>query len=154
MAGGGTGSSAKGGGKGRQAGASGGIGSGKQLPFYTGDVRDGTSNGDSWGPEADSKYLRQKYKAEQLKKLPREYLTDEEKDLVKMFSPPGKHESIFDRASFALHWFCRHYGCVGYNEAMGITYPEIDPFSWMLSEPPDAIQFFERSHSCVYIDSV
>ena len=154
LAGGGTGGSAgEGDGKGRQAGGSGGIGSEKQLPFYTGDVRDGTSNGDSWGPEADSKYLRHKRKAEQLKKLPLKYLTDEEKDLVKMFSPPGKYESIFDRASFAFHWFCRHYGCVGYNEAMGITYPEIDPYSWMLLEPPDAIQFFERSQSCIYTRS-
>ena len=141
LAGGGTGGSTGGGdGKGRQAGASGGIGSGKQLPFYTGDVRDGTSNGDSWGPEADSKYLRHKRKAEQLKKLPRKYLTEDERDLVKMFSPPGKYESIFERASFALHWFCRHYGCVGYNEAMGITYPEIDPYSFLLlPEPANAL---------------
>ena len=142
LAGGGTGGSTGGGdGKGnKQAGASGGIGSGKQLPFYTGDVRDGTSNGDSWGPEADSKYLRHKRKAEQLKKLPRKYLTEDERDLVKMFSPPGKYESIFERASFALHWFCRHYGCVGYNEAMGITYPEIDPYSFLLlPEPANAL---------------
>ena len=128
----------------KEAGSTaGGIGSGKQLPFYTGDIRDGMSNGDSWGPEADAKYLRLKNKAEQLKKLPRKYLTDEEKDLVKMFSTPSKHESIFERASFAFHWFCRNYGCVGYDEDMGITYKDLDPFSFMLPEQPNALQFFK-----------
>ena len=118
--------------------ASAGTGKNKQIPFFTGDLKHWNNHGGSWGAEDDAKYLRQKAKAAELRKLPSKYLTDEEKDLVKMFSKVGKWESIFERASFALHWFCRNYGCVGYAEAMGITYPEVEgfPSSFLLIQPP------------------
>ena len=96
----------------------GGKGKSKDLPFYSGDPGRGKSDG-NWDAE-DRKWYADKKRAEGLKKLPSRYLTMDEKDLVKMYSKPGKHESIFERASFALHWFCRNYGCVGYDEAMGI----------------------------------
>ena len=93
----------------------------KQVPFYTGDKRDGTSNSNAWATDKeDRRVLRDRDRVRELKKLPKKYLTDEEKDMVKMYSKIGKHESIFERASFALHWFCRNYGCYMYEELMGI----------------------------------
>ena len=100
----------------------GGKGKSKQIPFYTGEKQRGGGDGNSWQPEdkEDRRVLRDRDRARELKKLPKRYLTDEEKDLVKMYSKVGKHESIFERASFALHWFCRNYGCYKYEELMGI----------------------------------
>ena len=97
-------------------------GKNKQIPFYTGDKRDGISNANAWMPknDEDRRVLRDRDRARELKKLPKKYLTDEEKDMVKMYSKIGKHESIFERASFALHWFCRNYGCYMYDELMGV----------------------------------
>ena len=131
MAGGGASPGGSDGGDGAGKRGTAGSGDGKQLPFYTGDSKQGENNGDSWGAEWDAKYLRHKRKAEALKKLPARLLTPDEKDLVKMYSWPSKHESIFERATFAFHWFCRNYGCLGYNEAMGIEYPDIDPYSFL-----------------------
>ena len=93
-----------------------------QMPFYTGGKKMGTGNANAWVPEddEDKRVLKDWGRANELKKLPKKYLTDEEKDMVKMYSKIGKHESIFERASFALHWFCRNYGCYMYEELMGI----------------------------------
>ena len=72
--------------------------------------------GDDFGPQIE----KDRKKAEDLKKLPLKYLSDEERDLLRAFTPPGKNESIFDFHSFMFHWFCRNYGCSGYFKAMGI----------------------------------
>ena len=117
----------------------GGMGKNKDLPFYSGEEKSGFLEKDSWNAE-ERKWDYDRRRAKQLKKLADRHLDEEEKDLVKMFSTPGKNESIFERASFALHWFCRtHGGCYKYDEAMGIDeivktdQPWLDNEDW---QPP------------------
>ena len=117
----------------------GGMGKNKDLPFYSGEEKNGFLDKNSWDAE-DRKWDYDRRRANNLKKLADRHLDDEERDLVKMFSTPGKNESIFERASFALHWFCRtHGGCYKYDEAMGIDetvkrdQPWLDNEDW---QPP------------------
>ena len=93
----------------------------EDFPFQEGVDEEGGNDkrweeGDDFGPQIEADRKR----AEELKKLPKRYLTQEEKDLVRAFSPPGKHESIFEFHTFFFHWFCINYGCAGYFKAMGI----------------------------------
>ena len=98
-----------------------------------GRTREGFLSENSWDAE-QRKWDYDKRRAAQLKKLLPRHLTPEEKDLVRMFTGPTKHESIFEYASFALHWFCRNHGCVGYYEAMGIPEYAIPKKPWLEDE--------------------
>lgn len=124
LGGAGGGSSGGSGGNDKGARAMAGLGPGGEGDFAfqagmeegEGEDNNSWAEGDDFGPQIE----KDRKKAEDLKKLPDKYLTDEERDLLRAFSPPGKHENIFDFHSFMFHWFCRNYGCSGYFKAMGI----------------------------------